>query len=128
MAGWRCALAALTLLLSACETASLAPEPRTAPAPAAQAARVSPSDHEALLRAMHPGQPIDPEHRETIRILSETLARLPTGADPETRSATLSASAERALREFAPTAGGETEMQRILARLIEERSVPDVRQ
>jgi hypothetical protein len=129
MVGCRCALAASALLLSACETASLAPEARTAPAPVAhEAAQVSLSDHEALLRAMRPGQAVDPEHRATIRILSETLARMTRDMDAGTRPATLSVSAERALREFAATAGGEAEMQRILAHLVEERSAPDARQ
>lgn len=118
---WRAMLAA-ALLLSACETASIAPEPRTAPAPATLAA-----DYEALLQAMQPGQPGQPVDRrqvETVRVLAETLARMEADAESGTGAASLSPSAECALREFAASPDGQAAMQRVLDRMAGE---PDPR-
>lgn len=102
-------------LLSACEAGSLGPEPRTAPAP-----MVWNADYDALLRAMHPGQPVDSKRREKLRVLVETLARMNPDAEVGTGVATLSPSAERTLREFVASRGGAAEIQRVLERLIAE--------
>lgn len=111
---------AAALLLSACEAGSLGPEPRTAPAPV-----VLNADYDALLRAMHPGQAVDPQRRETVRVLVETLARMTPDAEAGTGVATLSPSAERTLREFAASGGGAAEIQRVLQRMITEHDERD---
>ena len=121
-------MVAAALLLCACETATLAPAPRTSPAPAARetAQGTSLAEYDALLQAMHPGQPVDPRRRETVRALAETLGRMAADAEAGTGAAALSPSAERALREFAASPRG-MEMQEVLERMIAGRAVPDGR-
>jgi hypothetical protein len=125
----RNAIAVLALILcAACESIALAPEPSLVPqaASAGEAALVlNGVDYDALLIALNSGQPVEPEQRERVRMLVETLARMspPPGAEPVSAPAVspLSAPAvERALREWAASPDAEG-AKRVLERLIAER-------
>src|SRR5215210_6915642 len=94
---------------AACEPATLGPEPRTVPASSPVAAMPSDgADYAALLQAMHPGQPVTAEQRRTTHALDERLAKLYADAGLAAEgSPALSPAAERALREFAASPGGQ---------------------
>ena len=113
------------VLLCACGSGSPGAQPRTSPAPVThETARTV--EYDALLKAMHPGEPVYPQRRETVHTLAKALARMGADVNAGTGTAALSPSAEHALREFSASPGTE-EMQRVLKRMIAERTVPDTR-
>jgi hypothetical protein len=106
-------ITAAALTLAACESASLAPEVRIAPATApSDAAR-----YDALLQAMNSGDEATPEQRRAVLRLAEALGRTTFGhADGSAPAPALSPAAQAALLELAASPSG-AEMRRALERL-----------
>jgi hypothetical protein len=112
--------AAAALLLSGCESAALGPDPLSSPTPAQAPSFVGAVDVDAVLRAMHPGQAVDPAQREQLRGLVAAMSELEVEASRPAAPPAVSASAERALREMRASPGDTAAMLRALELLVAE--------
>lgn len=106
------------VLLAACEPA-LAPEPVSA----RTLMLASDADIDAVLQALHPGQPIHPGDWEALRQLAAVMNRMTAPPLVESSSPPVVPPAiERALRDVAAARGDADNITRILQRLVAERN------
>jgi hypothetical protein len=111
-------------LLAACEP-TVAPEPQLAPQPVSARTMLlgSDADIDAVLRALHPGEPIHPGDREALRQLAAVMDRLTaTPVSEPSAPPVVPPAVERALRDLMEANGDEGAITQILQRLVAERN------
>lgn len=111
-------------LLAACEP-MVSAEPRLEPRPVSARAGFLDTDEkiDAALRALHPGKPVDPRDRESIRSLVAMMDRMTATPLPESSAPPVVPPAvERALRDLMEANGDEGAITQILQRLVAERN------
>jgi hypothetical protein len=115
----RTVAACAVFLLAACEP-SVAPEPRLEPVATRQIWLLEDGAIDQVLRALHPGQPVDPAQRETIRRLALMMARTPAPPAGSTTPPEPSPAMQQALREIGAAEGDIATIMQILQRVSAE--------
>jgi hypothetical protein len=107
------------LLLSACEPA-VTPEPQVEPLSSRQVWLLEDGAIDRVLQALHPGQPVDPAQRETIRRLALMMSRMPSPPAGTSTLAEPSPAMRKALQEIDAADGDIATIRQILQRLSAE--------